>query len=102
MRFLTLTNDSQHFTQDLKDGGILLTWNINFDLSNVAFIGVHSAYLYPFTVAPKIEQIIALCTSLIDRGPCNPFGEVNYLIIKPKSEIAVTQLDRGEPGYFHH
>ena len=79
----------------------MLTWNIGYNLSNVSHVGVHSAYLYPFNVAPKIEQLISLRTNLIERGECNPRREVSCLIIRAKSEIAMTHLDRCKSVIFH-
>ena len=100
MRFLKLTNKSAHFTQESKNGGISLRWNTSISLQNVSHIGVHSAYLYPFNATPKIEQLLSLCSNLIEQGDFNPNREVTCLIIKAKSEIAMTHLDRGNSRNF--
>lgn len=100
MNFLKLTNSSTHFTQECKNGGILLRWETSLNLQNVSHIGVHSAYLYPFNATPKIEQLLSLCTNLIEQGDFNPNREAACLIIKAKSEIAVTHMDRGNSRNF--
>lgn len=95
MRFLKLTNSSTYFTQELKNGGILLKWDLSFDLISVSHVGVHSAYLYPFQSTPKIEQMLTLCTNLIEQGDFNPYREVTCLVVRARSEIAMTHMDRG-------
>ena len=81
MRSTYLTSACESFSHEYENNKLTLTWKINFDFTNVLYIGLLKFQL--IGVMSDDYELLPVYCNLIERTSCNPLREIHRVSIDP-------------------
>ena len=81
MRSTYLTSACESFSYEYENNKLTLTWKINFDFTNVLYIGLLKFQL--IGVMSEDYELLPVYCNLIERTSCNPLREIHRASIDP-------------------